>query len=358
MSFLNHGSFGAVPREVLEAQDRWRARIERDPVEMMSRRILELLEVSRWSVGEFIGCDPDAIGFLTNATSAINAVVRSMQFEPGDRIVAPDHVYNAIRQTLRWVARRDGAEYVEFPLELPVEDEGQLGDRVLEGLPERTRLLLIDEISSPTAVRFPVERIVSECVERSIQVVVDGAHAPGMVDVDVAKLESLGALAWCGNLHKWGFAPKGCAVLHVHEEHRDDVHPPTISHFLDEGFLLEFSWQGTCDFTPWLSAPAALEFGERTFGWDRLRAHNHALATWAHAYLCDRWGSRPLTPLDGSLLGSMASVVVPRALQEKFEDTDRLEEALHDEFPRRGPGPFPGRGVVDPRERAGVQPTG
>ena len=203
LDFLNHGSFGAVPREVLAVQTAWREAIERDPIEMMGRRIFELLEPSRWAAGELLSCEPDAVGFSPNATSAINAVVRSMTFKPGDRIVAPNHVYNGVRQTLRWVAARDGAEYLEFPIEMPIENATQLADRVLESIPDRTRLLVIDEISSPTAIRFPVERITRECADRGIEVIIDGAHAPGMVAVDVSRLESLGVLAWTGNLHKW-----------------------------------------------------------------------------------------------------------------------------------------------------------
>ena len=331
LTFLNHGSFGAVPREILAVQSRWREAIERDPIEMIARRISELLQPARWAAGELIGCAADEVGFVTNATSAINAVVRSMRFEPGDRIVAPDHVYNAVRQTLRWVAERDGAEYVEIPVPLPAHDSEELATRMVDALPERTRLFVIDQVSSPTAVRFPIERIITACHERDIEVIVDGAHAPGMVDVDVSELARLGALAWTGNFHKWCFVPKGCAVLHVRADRRHEIHPTTISHFLGEGFQREFEWQGTMDFTPWLTVPASLAFIEETFGWDRLRTHNHHLATWAQGRLAERWGTDPLTPPDGSMLGSMASVVAPKALQERFEEAAELQLALYDD---------------------------
>ena len=330
LDFLNHGSFGAVPREVLAVQTAWREAIERDPIEMMGRRIFELLEPSRWAAGELLSCEPDAVGFSPNATSAINAVVRSMTFKPGDRIVAPNHVYNGVRQTLRWVAARDGAEYLEFPIEMPIENATQLADRVLESIPDRTRLLVIDEISSPTAIRFPVERITQECADRGIEVIIDGAHAPGMVAVDVSRLESLGMLAWTGNLHKWAYVPKSCAALFVHESKRDSVHPVIISHFLDGGFKREFEWQGTIDFTPWLTVPAALAFMETTFGFDRLLEHNHQLATWAQAHLCRTWDVEPLTPLDGSLLGAMAAMTLPRRIQQHFDNPMVLQHTLYD----------------------------
>ena len=330
LDFLNHGSFGAVPREVLAVQTAWREAIERDPIEMMGRRIFELLEPSRWAAGELLSCEPDAVGFSPNATGAINAVVRSMTFKPGDRIVAPNHVYNGVRQTLRWVAARDGAEYLEFPIEMPIENATQLADRVLESIPDRTRLLVIDEISSPTAIRFPVERITRECADRGIEVIIDGAHAPGMVAVDVSRLESLGVLAWTGNLHKWAYVPKSCAALFVHETKRDSVHPAIISHFLDGGFKREFEWQGTIDFTPWLTVPAALAFMETTFGFDRLLEHNHQLATWAQAHLCRTWDVEPLTPLDGSLLGAMAAMILPRRIQQHFDNPMVLQHTLYD----------------------------
>ena len=332
LTFLNHGSFGAVPLAVLEAQSEWRRKLERDPIEMIARRMSELLEPPRWSAAELIGCAPEAVGFTANATGAINAVVRSMQFKPGDRLVAPNHVYNAIRQTLRWVAERDGAEYVEIELPLPVANADELADTFVDALPDRTRLCVIDEISSPTAIRFPIHRIIKACRELGAEVIVDGAHAPGMIDVDVTSQEALGALAWTGNFHKWCFVPKGCAVLHVHRDHRDSIHPSTISHFLGEGFQREFEWQGTIDFTPWLTVPSALAYIEETFGWDRLRTHNHDLATWAHAHLCERWGAAPLTPLDGSLLGSMASVVAPPDLKSRLDSTEHLQHVLYDQF--------------------------
>ena len=297
---------------------------------MISRRIDELLEPARWAAADLINADPAGVGFAVNATGAINAVVRSMRFEPGQCIVAPSHVYNGVRQALRWVADRDGAEYVEFPVELPVEGPEALGDLVLDRLPENTRLLVIDEITSPTAIRFPVERIVRECAARDIEVIIDGAHAPAMFPVDVLHLESLGALAWTGNLHKWAWVPKSCAVLSVREDARPRIHPTTISHYLDEGFSREFTWQGTIDFSPWLTVPKALEFMDATFGIERLQTHNHRLAVWAHDHLCRTWDVEPISPRDGSMLGSMAAMRLPESIRNRFEDPVVLQHTLYD----------------------------
>ena len=326
IAFLNHGSFGAVPREVLRVQSAWRERIERRPIEMIDRRMNELMVPSHEAVGLFANVDPRSVGFVTNATGAINAVLRSMRFAPGELLVATNHVYNAIRKTMEWVARRDGAEYVEIPVTLPVSSAKELAERVITALPNGTRLLLIDEISSTTGIRFPLKEILPEARRRGIETVIDGAHAPGMIEVDIQNLIDLGAIAWTGNLHKWCFVPKGCAILHVCPELRERVQPTTISHFADQEFHEKFCWQGTADLTPWLCVPEALAFVEHRFGWDRLRAHNHALARWVQALLCDTWESEPLTPLDGSLLGSMASVRLPEVLTRKFADAHALAE--------------------------------
>lgn len=332
ITFLNHGSFGAVPRVVLDSQSRWRERIERRPIEMLDRRMAELMAPAHEAVGMLVQAPPTTVGFISNATSALNAILRSMQFAPGECLVTTSHVYNAVRKTMEWVARRDGAQYVELPLELPVESRAHLADRILDSLPDNTRLFLIDHISSPTAVHFPLELILPELAKRGIQTVVDGAHAPGMVDVDLQKLCALGAVAWTGNLHKWCFAPKGTAVLHVCDELRDQIQPSTISHFADEGFHERFAWQGTADMTAWLSVPDALAFVEAEFGWPQLRKHNHEMAVWAHQMLCDRFETDPLTPLDGSLLGSIASVELPSVLMDRFADSTALQAALYNEY--------------------------
>ena len=337
IAFLNHGSFGAVPREVLDVQASWRDRIERRPVEMLDRRMGELMIPSHEAVGLFLNAAPDEVAFMTNATGCINAVLRSMRFSPGDRIVTTNHVYNAVRKTMQWVAARDGAEYVEIEVDLPVDSGDMLANRLIEGIPDKTRLLLIDDVSSATGVRFPVERVLEHATSRGIETIIDGAHAPGMIDVDLNRLMDLGAVAWTGNLHKWCFAPKGCAVLHVCHDIRERIQPTTISHFAEEAFHEKFKWQGTCDMTPWLSVPAALAFAEEQFGWDRLRRHNHALATWAHQMLCDRWDVDPLTPLDGSLLGSMAAMALPDVLRSRYDSTDHLQARLYDEFKVEAP---------------------
>ncbi len=326
VTFLNHGCFGATPRVVLEAQTAWRERLERDPIELLDRRRNALLHEAREAVGRFVGADADDLGFVTNATGGVCAVLRSLPLHAGDELVTTNHVYNAVRQTMRYVARGADAGYVEVELKLPVTGPDPVVDALAAALTDRTRLVVIDHITSPTAVVLPVERIVQICSERGIDVLVDGAHAPGMIDLDV---EGLGAAYYTGNLHKWVCAPKGTAFLWVRRDRQPGIHPNTISHFLDEGLAAEFAWQGTRDISGWLCAADAIAFMTQ-LGWDRVRRHNHELAVWVQAMLSRRLGVGASTPLDGSMLGAMATVALPDEAR-RFETVESLQGRLYDD---------------------------
>ena len=326
VAFLNHGCFGATPREVLEAQTAWRQRLETHPVELLDRRRRDLLAEPKRAVGAFIGADPDDFGFVTNATGGVNAVLRSLRFKSGDEIVTTDHVYNAVHQTLRYIGRASGARSIQVGVPLPVTGPDQVTDAIAAALTDRTRLVLVDHIGSSTGVVFPVKQIVDLCSSRGIDVLIDGAHAPGMVELDVA---GLGAAYYTGNLHKWVCAPKGAAFLWVRPDRQWGVHPNTISHFLDDGLAEEFQWQGTRDITAWLCAPDAIDF-MRQFGWDEVRRHNHELALWAQGMLSRRWQVPASTPADGSMLGSMSTLPLPGGLRERFADITALQQRLYD----------------------------
>ena len=326
IDFLNHGCFGATPRGVLEAQTAWRQRLETHPVELLDRRRRDLLVEPKRAVGAFIGADPDDFGFVTNATGGVNAVLRSLHFEAGDEIVTTDHAYNAVLQTLRYLGRISGARLIRVAVPLPVHGPDEVADTIAAALTDRTRLVLIDHIGSSTGVVFPVKQIVEECSSRGIDVLVDGAHAPGMVELDVA---GLGAAYYTGNLHKWVCAPKGAAFLWVRPDRQAGIHPNTISHFLDDGLAEEFQWQGTRDITAWLCTPDAIDF-MRQFGWDEVRGHNHELAVWAQGMLSHRWQVPASTPADGSMLGSMATLPLPAGLRDRFADITALQQRLYD----------------------------
>ena len=197
--FLNHGSFGATPRVVMAAQREWQARLEREPVLFVHREMEQHLDVARESLARFVGCNPDDLAFVTNATQGVNTVLRSLVFAPGDELLVTDHEYNACRNALDFVAQRSGARIVVAPIPFPLRDAGQVVESVLAHATQRTRLFLVDHITSPTGVVLPVAELVQQLAARGIDMLVDGAHAPGMLPLD---LDRLGAAYYTGNCHK------------------------------------------------------------------------------------------------------------------------------------------------------------
>jgi isopenicillin-N epimerase len=314
---------------VFDEQTEWRRRIEVDPVEIISRQRLALQDEAKNAIGSWLKMRSDDFGFVVNATDGINAVVRSLKFGAGDELVTTTHVYNAVRKAMRFVAERSGAGYREIDVPLPVNSADDVVECVEKGLSDRTRLVVIDHVTSPTALVFPVNEISRLCAERGIEVLVDGAHAPGMLPLDVA---SVGATYYAGNLHKWASAPKGTGFLWVHSKRQADIHPLIVSHHYGEGFLPEFGWQGTRDLAGWLSAPRGLRFMAE-LGWEQVMRHNHEMATWAQRMLCGRWGVEPISPVDGSMLGSMATVRLPGRLAGMTEpQAMSLQQRFHTDF--------------------------
>lgn len=322
IAFLNHGSFGACPRPVLEAQQLWRLRMEKEPVRFMVRELPQALGTAREAAAGLLGCDSDGLVFVDNATTGVNAVLRSLELEPGDELVTTDHVYGAVRNTMAWVAERSGARLVVA--DVPMDDlyPGVFAERLAQVLSQRTRLVVIDHITSPSGLVVDVHRVVALCRERGIPVLVDGAHAPGQLPLDLADLD---ADYYTGNLHKWAFAPRGTAVLHVRAPHRGAVHPTVISHGLGLGLHAEFDWTGTKDPTAWLAVPEALAFHAECGGTE-LMAKNHALAVEMGRMLAERWETT--LPAPESMLGAMAAVLAPT----RAPGTHDAAMALHDEL--------------------------
>lgn len=310
---LNHGSFGAAPRVVLDAQRRWRDAIESDPTGFFQDRYSTELDLARASLASFLGADPASVAFVTNATSGVAAVVGSLGLAPGDEILTTDHAYNACRNILDFVAGKTGAEVVTAPIAFPGSSPDDAAEAILARVSAATRLVVVDHVTSPTALVLPVERIVAQ-LEPDVPVLVDGAHAPGMVSLD---LTSLGASFYTGNLHKWVCAPRGSAFLSVAGRHRDAIHPPVISHGWNEArdakslYQRLFDWTGTFDPSAWLSVPVALEVmaGMDGGGWTGVMAANRDMALAARRILCERLDIPPPTP--ESMIGSMAAVPLP-----------------------------------------------
>lgn len=307
VTFVNHGSFGATPRVVLEAEARWRAEMEREPVRFFARDLGPRLRAVRQRVAAFVGGDPDGLVLVKNATSGVNAVLRSLAWSPGDEILVADQTYHAVRLTAAFLADQFGVRVSTVRLPFPLRDPAEVVEAWAAGINRRTRLLLVDHLSSPTALVFPVEALVALARERGVPVLVDGAHAPGQLPL---ALESLGADFYVGNLHKWAFTPKGCAILHVAAAWRDRIHPPVISHGYGRGLGAEFDFTGTDDVSGWLAIPDALDFYAR---FDDLPGHLHALVRYGRARLAEALGVEPPHPDDPRLYAAMAALPFPVA---------------------------------------------
>ncbi len=312
--FLNHGSFGARPKVVLEAQTRVRAELEANPVAFFGRALEARLDDARARLAAFVGADADDLAFLPNATAGIATVLRSLRFGPGDEIVTTDHEYNAALNMLRFAAARDGARVVIARLPLPVSGPDEVVERVLAATGPRTRLAMLSHVTSPTALVLPVERLVAALEGRGVAVLVDGAHGPGMLPLDLA---ALGASWYAGNLHKWVCAPPGAAFLHARRDRRPAIRPLAISHGANDPrparstFRKEFDWTGTADPSPALAVPAALDAVASLLpgGWPAIMARNAAMAVAARRLLLAVAGRPAIAP--EAMLGSMAAVELP-----------------------------------------------
>ena len=349
ITFLNHGSFGSSPRPVLDAQRRWRDRLEAQPVQFFARDLPALLAAARDELGSFVGADRDDLAFVSNATAAVNAVLRSLTFRPGDELLTDDHEYNATINVLRHVAERDGARVVIARIPFPATTEDDVVDVLLAAVTDRTRLALISHVTSPTALVLPIERIVAALAERGVETLVDGAHAPGMIPLAI---DRIGASWYAANLHKWVCAPKGAGFLHARRDRQPGIRPTTISHGANADlrsagghraatrYRAEFDWQGTLDPTGWLAVPEALRFvgGLLDGGWPEVMARNHRLALRSRDALADALGLDRTLPAPDAMLGSMVALPLPSTgplaasgAGSSPLDTDPLQQRLLDE---------------------------
>ena len=314
ITFLNHGSFGACPLPVLTAQQHWRDRMERQPLQFFGRDLEALLDDARAELAAFVGAEADDLAFVPNATTAINTVLKSLSFAPGDELLTTNQEYNACRNALNYVAERYGLKVVVAQVPFPLEEPQQVIDAIVSCISDKTRLALLDHVVSQTGLVFPLAELVQTLTQRGVETLVDGAHAPGMLPLN---LQAIGATYYTGNLHKWVSAPKGAAFLYVQRDRQPAIRPLTISHGANatrtdrSRFRLEFDWVGTDDPTAYLCVPDAIRFMGSLLpgGWDELMATNHALAIAARQVLCETLQIAP--PCPEEMLGAMAVVPLP-----------------------------------------------
>jgi isopenicillin-N epimerase len=310
LAHLNHGGFGAAPVRVLAVQQALRDEMERNPTGFLAGRLPELLDGVRAQVAAFLGADAEGLVFVDNATTAVQTVISQSRLGPGDEVLTTDHCYPAVLAQLSRAAGATGALLRIAAVPLPAGDRAAVAEAVLAALGPRTRLLVVDHVASCSGLVFPVEEIVAECRRRGVPVLVDGAHAAGMLPVDLARLR---ADFWVGNLHKWVCAPKASAALHVAPQWRETLRPLVASLRLADGYRPSFDWTGTRDPTALLAVPAALAFFAQA-GWPAVREHNNDLARRGAELVAWRIGTGP--PVADGLAAAMRLVPLPVPLAE------------------------------------------
>lgn len=316
--FLNHGSYGATPRAVLAEQDRWRERMERHPTNFMSIELPAALRAAAASLASFVNCNGEDLVFIENATVGCNAVLNSLRLAAGDEILLTDHGYAAVRNAAEHVANKTGARVIEAQIPFPIANSKNIIEAVASRLGPRTRIVILDHITSPTAIIFPIRELTSLCQSAGAKVLIDGAHGPGMLALDVP---SIGADWYVGNCHKWLMAPKGSAFLWADFKRQPETHPLSISHGYGQGYTAEFDWTGTRDSSAWLCVPAAIDFCTR-IGGSTLRERNLQLARQSAAELAGYWHTERGAP--DELTGAMAAVRVPHAGPATIEQSQKL----------------------------------
>lgn len=330
-TYLNHGTVGVVPNRIAEAQQALRARIERHPAKFMLRDLWTftgsaagptLMRQAAAGVAAFVGARAEDLVFVDNTTAGVNAVLRSTPFAAGDEILVTDHLYGGLMAAVQHTTNATGAVARVAGIPYPAFDAGRTIECVAAAITNRTKLVIIEHIAAESGIVFPVEALVRTCKAKGATVLVDGAHVPGALPLDV---NAIGADYYVANLHKWAMAPRSSAFLVASPGRQATLHPAVISWGYGQGFLQEFDWVGTRDATPWLLAPEGIRF-LHDLGFDQLRAYNHDLAWYAAQSLSDRWGTQ--LSITEATVGCMVSVMTPEPVGSTKQDAARLRDRL------------------------------
>jgi isopenicillin-N epimerase len=325
--FLNHGSFGACPRPVFERYQAWQRELELRPIEFLGRRVHGLLAEARARLADYLNVGHDDVVYVSNVTTALNIVARSLPLEPDDEVLTTNHEYGALERTWTFVSEHRQTRVVVQKLPVPIDDPDEVVEAVWAGVTPRTRVLFLSHITSPTAVKLPIEPLISRAHAAGIWTVIDGAHAPGQVDLD---LSQMGVDFYGGNLHKWTSSPKGAGFLYVRPELQHLIEPVVVSWGWrpnDPGpsvFVDQIERQATHDPAAYLSVPAAIEYqAERD--WPRVRRECHELARLARQQMTELTGIQPLLEDDPRWFAQMATLPLPPC------DAAELKRRLYDE---------------------------
>lgn len=321
---LNHGSYGATPVSVIAAQRVWQDDLEREPSRFMESLFRPGLRAAAIALAPRIGADTDGLAMVENATGAVNAILRGLDFSSGAEILVTDQTYPAVRNTVDYVASRCGARVRVLSLPFPAMDSGEILERFKAALAPTPALVILDHVTSPTALILPVAEMTKAAKDAGALVLIDGAHAPGMLPLDIS---GLGCDWYTGNCHKWMFAAKGCAFLWTAQKHRETTHPLVISHGYADGYIDEFDWVGTRDASAQLSLPSAIAFMD-AYGVDQIRRYNATLVNEAAELLARSW--RTERGSGEALTGAMATIRLPDHLGASQNDADRLRTRLAD----------------------------
>jgi len=335
--FLNHGSYGATPRIVLDEQKKWKSILEKDPVNFYDNIAPVALQNARISIANFVKCNQEDLALIENATSGVNTVLRSLDFSLNDEILVPNHAYQACRNAIDYVAMKTGAKVITCNIPFPVENNKIIIEKIMGCVTKRTKLALIDTVTSPTGIRMPFEELVKLLEEKGVMVLLDAAHGIGMIPLN---LEKIGASFTTSNCHKWLCAPKGSAFLHVRKDLQKLIHPLTISHGMnmpEDGvsrFRHEFDWTGTRDISAWCVIPFVIREVSKMVGmeWDEIMEHNNKLAIQARKYICDKLDVIPPCPDD--MLASLATIKLNfnDFTGLSIHETDPIHEKLFNEY--------------------------
>ena len=331
ITFLNHGSFGACPKPIFEEYQRFQLELENEPVYFIQKKSAGYLKTARESLAKFVGCEAQDLFFTPNPTFAVNTIMRSLKLQAGDEILTTNHEYGAMDRTWHFYCKKSGAKYIRQEISLPITSKEQILDEFWKGVTSKTKVIFLNQISSSTALIFPVKEICDKARELGLITIIDGAHVPGHIDLDI---KDLNPDFYTGTLHKWMLAPKGSSFLYVKKEYQNDIEPLVVSwgyesDFPGESQFLDYhEYQGTRDISAFLCTPKVIEFLEEN-NWKEKAKACRKLVLDNYQDFCDLLNTKPLCPITEEFLGQMASIPIrtskPLELKEMLYEKYKIQ---------------------------------